>query len=264
VEGGGPTTRRRRAPFLSFSGGDDEESWAGGLTASTFWAHKDALLAAGPVGWAAAAAPLVCAARGGGGKRPPPAPAPPPTGSADVSFVCGTRLAVGGPGAFPNAAPPASFAHLGPAPHACSAAAAAAGRYLHAPVRGHGKHDLLAALSAVVGFAGGRLAAGDAVVLSSGPGPCGGAAGAAAAAVLAACYSDPPDCTFVAPFGAARRPCGCPAPPPLPRSAVRARLAAVADAAPSRSPSKDAAKAVLQWVAPVPGRRCVDCGERGG
>ena len=43
-----------------------------------------------------------------------------------------------------------------------------------------------------------------------------------------------------------------------------ATATAVADAAPSRSPSKDAAKAVLQWVAPVPGRRCVDCGERGG
>ena len=247
-------------------GGDDEEAWAGGLRVRVFWAHRHALLAGGPAGWGTAVAAVAAASQ-----------AVVPSVGATWHAVCGTGVAVAHRGGAAAAvASGAAIVHL--LPRAEDALGEASDMYVPLVVRPNSRHhDVLAACSPAV------AAVSAALVRTSPPPPstppstiivivaddggdvttasCSTAVALAAAALLA-CFSPPPACLFVSPFGAThRRPCGCAAPPPASKDAVRDRVAAVAACVPGAAPSRDAVKGVWHWVAPVPGRRCVACGQ---
>ena len=248
-------------------GGDDEEAWAGGLRVRVFWEHRHALLAGGPAGWGDAVAAVAEA---------PEEILP----AVDVKWhaVCGTGVAVAPRGGAAAAvAAGATVVHLLPRPE--EALGEASATYVPLVVRSNSRHhDVLAACSPAVAAVSAALVRAQSV---SPPPPTppppsiiivaddGGdvitascsTAVALAAASLLACFSPPPACAFTSPLGAThRRPCGCPAPPPATKEAVRDRVAAVAACVPGAAPSRDAVKGLWHWLAPVPGRRCVACG----
>jgi tRNA A64-2'-O-ribosylphosphate transferase len=188
--------------------GDDEETWARGLTPAVLWAHTAALLRAGPGGVAAAVRLLA--------KQPQPQPAQRCDGAEDGSalrWVGDTRLALGASAAC---VAPAVWDAVDAVMHVGSAAEQAASlaeeprcgvcqapggssvqldgaltRYLHLPIASHkdDKHALLRRLPAAVQFASAHLAAGRRVLVAGGGGDGAAAAVCALLACLLACFS---------------------------------------------------------------------------
>jgi tRNA A64-2'-O-ribosylphosphate transferase len=173
-----PAERESRAYAYIPGAGDDEETWARGLTPALFWQHRAALLAAGSGDAAATVDALVAA-------QPPAAaaalPAPQQQQHAAVQRFCAARAPLSAAATGLHDLPPAGTRMFAPVGAAAAGAPLAAGgvRWLGDAALGCASVASLNQGAALWRTAGALLV-------------CGDAGGEAAAAPLAAALAPPP------------------------------------------------------------------------